>query len=82
MQSQQKQKQRNKEERVKEALRVAKYRKAKKESGDGEVNKIPNSWVISRVFHITPFFELSLVLLTIHAIGLYEVKKKFQRYRQ
>ena len=39
MQSQQKQKQRNKEERVKEALRVAKYRKAKKESGDGEAKK-------------------------------------------
>ena len=46
MQSQRKQKQRNKEERVKEALRVAKYRKAKKESGDGEVKKIPSSWVI------------------------------------
>ena len=30
----------------------------------------------SRVSHITPFFELSLVLLTTHAIGLYEVTKK------
>ena len=29
-----------------------------------------------RVSHITPFFELSLVLLTTHAIGLYEVTKK------
>ena len=29
-----------------------------------------------RVFHITPFFELSVVLLTTHAIGLYEVTKK------
>ena len=37
---------------------------------------------INRVSHITPFFELSLVLLTTHAIGLYEVTKKFQRYRQ
>ena len=35
----------------------------------------------TRVFHITPFFELSLVLLTTHAIGLYEVTKKFQRYQ-
>ena len=32
--------------------------------------------VAIRVFHITPFFELSLVLLTTHAIGLYEVTKK------
>ena len=46
MQSQRKQKQGNKEERVKEALRVAKYRKAKKENEDGEVKKIPNSWGI------------------------------------
>ena len=30
----------------------------------------------TRVFHITPFFELSLVLLTTHAHGLYEVTKK------
>ena len=30
----------------------------------------------TRVSHITPFFELSLVLLTTHAIGLYEVTKK------
>ena len=30
----------------------------------------------TRVFHITPFFELSLVLLTTHAIGLYEVTQK------
>ena len=36
----------------------------------------------NRVSHITPFFELGLVLLTTHAIGLYEVTKKFQRYRQ
>ena len=35
-----------------------------------------------RVFHITPFFELSLVLLTTLAIRLYEVTKKIQRYRQ
>ena len=27
------------------------------------------------MFYITPFFELSLVLLTTHAIGLYEVTK-------
>ena len=27
-------------------------------------------WVLSRVSHITPFFELSLALLTTHAIGL------------
>ena len=33
--------------------------------------------IITRVSHITPFFELSLVLLTTHAIGLYEVTKKF-----
>ena len=36
----------------------------------------------NRVFHITPFFELSYTLLTTHAHGLYEVTKKFQRYRQ
>ena len=35
-----------------------------------------------RVSHITPFFELSDTLLTTRAIGLYEVTKKFQRYRQ
>ena len=29
------------------------------------------------MFHITPFFELSLALLTTHAIGLYEVTKNF-----
>ena len=40
------------------------------------------SEIVTRVSHITPFFELSLVLLTTHAIGLYEVTKKFQRYRQ
>ena len=39
MQSQRKQKQGSIEEKVKEALRVAKYRKAKKENGDGEVKK-------------------------------------------
>ena len=34
-------------------------------------------WMIcSRVFHITPFFELSYTLLTTHALGLYEVTKK------
>ena len=38
--------------------------------------------IITRVSHITPFFELSLVLLTTHAIGLYEVTKKFQRRTQ
>ena len=32
--------------------------------------------VPNRVSHITPFFELSLVLLTTHAIGFYEVTKK------
>ena len=32
--------------------------------------------LVNRVFHITPFFELSLVLLTTHAHGLYEVTKK------
>ena len=32
--------------------------------------------IYNRVFHITPFFELSLVLLTTHALGLYEVTKK------
>ena len=31
----------------------------------------------NRVSHITPFFELSDTLLTTHAIGLYEVTKKF-----
>ena len=36
----------------------------------------------TRVSHITPFFELSFTLLTTHAIGLYEVTKKIQRYRQ
>ena len=35
-----------------------------------------------RVSHITPFFELSYTLLPTHAIGLYEVTKKFQCYRQ
>ena len=34
-----------------------------------------------RESHITSFFELSLVLLTIQALGLYEFTKKFQRYR-
>ena len=33
--------------------------------------------MIIRVSHITPFFELSPTLLTTHAIGLYEVTKKF-----
>ena len=41
-----------------------------------------NLTMSTRVFHITLFFELSLVLLTTHAIGLYEVTKKIQRYRQ
>ena len=39
-------------------------------------------YTCNRVSHITPFFELSYTLLTTHAIGLYEVTKKFQRYRQ
>ena len=40
----------------------------------------PSAWGLHiRVSHITPFFELSLVLLTTYAIGLYEVTKKFQR---
>ena len=34
------------------------------------------SRVVSRVFHITPFFELSLVLLTTKALVLYEFTKK------
>ena len=34
-----------------------------------------------RMSHITPFFELSLVLLTTKALGLYEFTKKIQRYR-
>ena len=38
--------------------------------------------LVNRVSHFYTFFELSLVLLTTHAIGLYEVTKKFQRYRQ
>ena len=29
-----------------------------------------------RVFHITPFFELSYTLLTTHALGLYKFTKK------
>ena len=32
--------------------------------------------VYNRVFHITPFFELSYTLLTTHALGLYEFTKK------
>ena len=32
--------------------------------------------VSTRVSHITPFFELSLVLLTTKALGLYEFTKK------
>ena len=32
--------------------------------------------LVTRVSHITPFFELSSTLLTTHAIGLYEVTKK------
>ena len=36
----------------------------------------------TRVSHITPFFELSFTLLTTHAIGLYEVTKKFHRRTQ
>ena len=42
-------------------------------------NGKPRIW--SRVSHITPVFELSLVLLTTQALGLYEFTKKFQRYR-
>ena len=34
------------------------------------------------LYHNTPFFELSYVLLTSHAFGLEEATKKFQRYRQ
>ena len=48
----------------------------------GPCERIYYETICSRVFHITPFFLLSLVLLTTHAIGLYEVTKKFQRYRQ
>ena len=33
-------------------------------------------FIYIRVSHITPFFELSLVLLATHAIRLYEVTKK------
>ena len=48
---------------------------------------VATSYLISspihiRVFHFYTFFELSLVLLTTHAHGLYEFTKKFQRYRQ
>ena len=32
--------------------------------------------IFTRVFHITPFFELSYTLLTTHAHGLYEFTKK------
>ena len=38
--------------------------------------------ILIRVSHITPFFELSYTLLTTHALGLDEVTKKFQHYRQ
>ena len=44
--------------------------------------KVKHGILYIRVFHITPFFELSYTLLTTHAHGLYEVTKKFQRYRQ
>ena len=44
-----------------------------------EINKTL-LWI--KVFHITPFLELGFTLLTTHALGLYEVTKKFQRYRQ
>ena len=45
------------------------------------VGAVFQSWTIG-CFTLHLFFELSLVLLTIHAIGLYEVTKKIQRYRQ
>ena len=32
--------------------------------------------MLNRVFHITPFFELSYTLLTTKALGLYEFTKK------
>ena len=44
-------------------------------NSDGNLLGNPSLW--SRVFHITPFFELSYTLLTTHALGLYEVTKKF-----
>ena len=57
MQSQQKQKQGSIEEKVKEALRVAKYREAKKESGEEKrkilSKKIPNIWVIRIIIPLT-----------------------------
>ena len=35
-----------------------------------------DTWLFIRVSHITPFFELSLVLLTTKALRLYEFTKK------
>ena len=68
MQSQQKQKQRNKEERVKEALRVAKYRKAKKESGDGEAKKKSLTKKYQKLGH------KSIILLTVPPVAKNGVK--------
>ena len=57
MQSQRKQKQGSIEEKVKEALTVAKYKEAKKESGEEKrkilSKKIPNIWVIKIIISLT-----------------------------
>ena len=45
--------------------------------------KMQSKTLLIRVFYITPFFELSLVLLTTHMpMGCTRSQKKFQRYRQ
>ena len=41
-----------------------------------EKRVIQSTLFLIRVFHITPYFELSLVLLTTKALGLYEFTKK------
>ena len=46
-----------------------------------EKEKKLSKMVEIRVSHFYTFFELSLVLLTTKALGLYEFTKKFQRYR-
>ena len=57
MQSQRKQKQGSIEEKVKEALTVAKNREAKKESGEEKrkilSKKIPNIWIIRIIILLT-----------------------------
>ena len=46
----------------------------------GERSELKHSFII-RVFHNTPFFELSYFLLTSHAIGLEEATKKYGRFQ-